>query len=127
MLREIRNVSQNEKGVLRRWFSDDYFDLIVWTDLDGLPIGFQLAYDLDGRERALTYLRGSYRHAEVDSGEDAATSHKAPILVADGAFDTGGILHRFLAAAGGMDRNIRDYVVGGLEKYGSHPKGGKML
>jgi hypothetical protein len=118
MLREIRNVSQNEKGVLRRWFSDDYFDLIVWTDQDGLPIGFQLAYDLDGRERALTYLRGAYRHAKVDGGEEAATSHKAPILVTDGIFDTRRILDRFLAAADGMDKEIRDYVKDGIQGYG---------
>jgi hypothetical protein len=119
MFREIRNVTQNEKGVLRRWFSDDYFDLVVWTDEDGVPIGFQLAYDVDGRERALTYLRGAYRHAKIDTGEDAATSHKTPILVADGVFDTLRILDRFAAASDGMDRDIRDYVIRGIEGYGT--------
>ena len=38
----------------RKWFSDDYFDLIVWIDLNGAVSGFQLRYDKYKKERTLT-------------------------------------------------------------------------
>lgn len=30
MLREIKDVHQESTNLHRKWFSDDYFDLIVW-------------------------------------------------------------------------------------------------
>jgi len=40
MLGEIRNVRQIEGEGTRRWFTDRYFDLIVWYDDSGSLTGF---------------------------------------------------------------------------------------
>jgi len=55
MLTEIRNARQVEGEGFRRWFTDDYFDLIVWYGDQNAMIGFQLCYDKQGKERALTW------------------------------------------------------------------------
>lgn len=71
MLREIYNPKQYSGEGFRRWFTDDYFDLIVWYKNDRKTIdGFQLCYDKEHKERALTWRSsGSYVHTGVDDGE----------------------------------------------------------
>ena len=70
MLSEIRNARQVEGEGFRRWFTDDYFDLIVWYGNDRRLIGFQLCYDKQERERALTWtLEHGFQHNRIDSGE----------------------------------------------------------
>jgi len=39
MLREIRDVRQVSGEPMRRWFSDEDFDLIVWLDPEDRIIG----------------------------------------------------------------------------------------
>ena len=54
MLNEIANLRQISEEGHRRWFTDSYFDLIVWYERDGATLaGFQLCYDKEGEERAL--------------------------------------------------------------------------
>jgi len=42
MLRELSHVRQAFEEPRRRWFADDYFDLIVWVGNRSEYIGFQL-------------------------------------------------------------------------------------
>jgi hypothetical protein len=119
MLREMKNVRQNENGIQRRWFTDEYFDLIVWQDLNGGRVGFQLCYDIDNHERALTFLKGSYRHTKIDTGDELPTANKTPILLADGVFETDHVLSLFIEASAPIDKDIRDYVIEGIKAYGS--------
>ena len=58
MLTESRRVRQIKNEPRRRWFSDDYFDLIVWLGNGHEIIGFQLCYDKFGIERALSWKKG---------------------------------------------------------------------
>ena len=55
MLAEIRNARQIAGEDFRRWFTDEEFDLIVWYGDDRSLVGFQLCYDKQDRERALTW------------------------------------------------------------------------
>ena len=57
MMREILGVAQDESGVQRRWFHDDYFDLFVWQTGQGEVISFQLCYGVDSNERALVWSK----------------------------------------------------------------------
>ena len=54
MLREIaaRQVPGDPK---RRWFTSPRIDLFVWLDEHDSPSGFQLCYDKESREHALTW------------------------------------------------------------------------
>lgn len=72
-------------------------DLIVWVDERDSPIGFQLCYDKETGERALTWKEASgYSHTAVDSGESRPAKYKeTPILVADGELDARRILEDF--------------------------------
>jgi len=70
MMKEIEDTRQIPGEGVRRWFIDDYFDLIVWCTDEGIIEGFQLCYDKGKNERAVTWRRtGSYIHEAVDDGE----------------------------------------------------------
>jgi hypothetical protein len=116
MLREIKGVSQPKGEPRRRWFDDEYFDLIVWYAADGGFFGFQLCYDRSRKPRALTWTAASgYRHSGVDDGEGAGVMAKeAPVLVADGLFDAPSVSQRFDKAAENLPAEIRGFVLGKL-------------
>ncbi len=97
MLREYKHVRQITGEATRRWFSDQYFDLIIWIDEQERIIGFQLCYDISYTHRALTWREESgFTHHRVDNGENRPGKIKAaPILVADGIFDSETIAAKF--------------------------------
>jgi|SRR5215831_1124870 len=97
MLREIKPSRQIPGEPRRRWFASPSIDLIVWLDDDDSPTGFQLCYDKEHRERALTWTQvAGYSHMAVDPGEPRPARHKAaPILVPDGSVDATWILEEF--------------------------------
>jgi hypothetical protein len=55
VLREIVSVRQDSDRGLRRWFQDEYFDLFVWLDAAGAPLAFQLCYNRNHGEAAITW------------------------------------------------------------------------
>ncbi|MFW5812247.1 MAG: hypothetical protein ACOCWS_04610, partial [Alkalispirochaetaceae bacterium] len=57
MLSEIKPVRQVPGEGFRRWFTDEEMDLIVWYDGEDQEQieGFQLCYDKEVLERALTW------------------------------------------------------------------------
>lgn len=120
MLTELRNVKQIKGEPKRRWFCDSYFDLIVWFGEDEKITGFQLCYDKDTNERALTWKHSStYTHHRVDDGEGNPGHYKAtPILIADGMFDYRTIADRFLKESTGIDRNISKFVYDKINQFG---------
>lgn len=119
MLAELANVRQIEGEHWRRWFTDRYFDLIVWLAPDGGIIGFQLCYDKEGRQRALTWKRpGRYSHTGIDDGENRPARFKqTPILVADGSFDHAAIAARFKRASREIEPIIAEFVYDRLRGY----------
>lgn len=119
MLVEIKNVRQLENERFRRWFSDDYFELIVWYNPDKSIHGFQLCYDIYGFERALTWTENNgYFHNRIDGGEESPMEHKmSPILVADGLFDSSTVAEIFKTASTGIDSAITDLVYSKIVSY----------
>src|SRR5580698_9807360 len=111
MLREIVNVRQIVGEPGRRWFTDARLDLVIWND-NGEIIGFQLCYDKQQGERAVTWKADSgFRHNAVDAGEDRPGRYKAtPILVADGSFDAQAVAADFLEQSGDLDPGSRDFI-----------------
>jgi len=95
MLREIA-AKQLSGEPSRRWFTSPDIDLYVWLGDDGSPTGFQLCYDKQGREHALTWTEANgYSHMAVDGGESRPGRYKGtPILVANGVIDVDSILAR---------------------------------
>ncbi len=124
MLTEIRNPRQVQGEGFRRWFTDEYFDLIVWYGDDGSLVGFQLCYDKKQRERALTWtLENGFQHNRIDSGEVPGHSKMTPIIVADGAFSREDIAVRFEKAAAKMDADVARFVGSAVRGYPASPVG----
>lgn len=102
MLTEFTAVRQIPQDGFRRWFTDEEFDLYVWyTDSTKQEIvGFQLCYNKDGEQKALTWRRNrGYLHNAIDDGESSPFKNRTPILVADGTFPRNQIAERFRLAA----------------------------
>ena len=119
MLSEIANPRQVVGEGFRRWFTDDYFDLIVWYGDEDRPIGFQLCYDKQTRERALTWTRAhGFQHDRMDAGETPGHPKMTPIIVADGAFNRDPVAERFRGASARIDPLVVSFV---LEKLGLYP------
>ena len=110
---ELTNVRQVVEGSRRRWFADDYFDLIVWVGERGELIGFQLCYDKSGDEHALTWHQETgFSHHRVDSGELQRPYKATPILVADGVVDFAGLIYFFKERSRMMDQQVARFVLG---------------
>jgi hypothetical protein len=113
MLVELPDARQFKNEGYRRWFSDTYFDLIVWYDTNKTTIaGFQLCYDKFGRERAITWRKGKgFSHNRIDDGEAAYQHAKmSPILVSDGVFSKEAVSDKFKASSAGIDIEIAELV-----------------
>ena len=111
MLTEEKNVRQIPGEGLRRWFFDNFFDLIIWYEENKEIKGFQLCYDKLGKEKVFTWMKaGGYSHDEIDSGEVPGEHKKTPILVADGPFDKDSIGRRFLDESAHLESNLRELV-----------------
>ncbi len=117
MLRENFHNGIPQKNA-RQWFSDDYFDLIVWSAPDGALTGFQLCYDKYKKERALTWtMSNGYSHERVDDGESNPSKNLTPVLVPDGACPTQDLIGLFLERNKEMDSRLRSFIVDKLRAY----------
>ena len=111
MLVEIANArTDHEPG--RRWFTSEQLDLIVWMDPDSSVGAFQLCYDKNGDENAVTWSRKEgYSHHRVDSGERSPTKNQTPILEAGGEFSKERVAAEFSAAAANLEFSLRSFIV----------------
>ena len=132
MLREISAVLQDQPGLLRRWFQDDYFDLFVWLTPDHVLRAFQLAYQRTLDERVLEWSRESgFVHSRVDSGEQLPNSNRTPLLVAGGACPVRMIFREFDCRSKDLEVPLRDALLAKLRYarrlrrlYGNPPTAG---
>ena len=112
MLREIPTARQIEGEPKRRWFTSSNLDLVVWVSDEGSPTGFQLCYDKQFREHALTWTdETGFSHMAVDGGESRPARYKGtPILVANGAIDVHRILDEFRREAASLPAEFAQLV-----------------
>lgn len=115
MLREITGVRQDDPGLLRRWFQDDYFDLFLWVTPAGSVSAFQLAYERTRHERVLSWssARG-FSHTHVDSGERYPASNMTPLLLPGGFCPVRVLLREFDRRSVKLDRAVRVFLLGKL-------------
>lgn len=121
MLTEYANVAQKEKGIFRRWFQDDYFDLIIWYDLSGRAVrGFQLCYDKGRHQHAFTWHRDSgFAHNRVDESRTPMNHPATPILVSDGIFPADALITIFRERSANLNQKIIELVMDKISEYGS--------
>lgn len=116
MLREEK-VRQNKGEPPRRWFADDYFDLILWGE--GADISqMQLCYERGGDEHALVWHReGGFHHFRVDEGESGSLKKSSPMMRDDGKFDAARLRREFAARSRRIDPGIRRWVKRRIKEY----------
>ena len=121
MLYEIKNVSQYENELRRRWFFDHDIDLTIWFDEENQIDSFQLCYDKIKIYHALTWKRGiGFSHNKVDDGEniDRIGGYKGtPILLLDGKFDKQRIISIFKDKSGEIPEVLSSFVLKKLTEY----------
>jgi hypothetical protein len=118
MLKEYKDVRQVPGEGPRRWFLDSYFDLIVWYDDGGAIKGFQLCYDKENFERAVTWTReDGYSHNKIDDGDVTGRAKMTPVLVKDGLFNRDDIADRFLEESRDIERGISSFVYNRIKSY----------
>ncbi len=122
MLEEIHGARQIPKEGFRRWFTDEYFDLIVWYEDAKSPVtalkGFQLCYDKSGKERALTWTREhGFQHNRIDSGEVPGHAKMSPVIIADGEFRADAIAELFRREAALIDQHLVRFVHAKVKAY----------
>jgi hypothetical protein len=117
MLKESQCRQDSDKG-RRRWFSDEDFDLIVWSGHDGVISGFQLCYDKQKSERALTWRQAAgFSHERVDSGETNPAKNLSPVLVPDGLCPIDEIADLFFMRSSEIDPSIRSFITEKFREY----------
>ena len=119
MLKELKHVSQQPGEPLRRWFSSNTFDLIVWYSDNHDITGFQLCYRQGADQKALTWHEtGGFSHKSVDDGESRPFRPKmTPILVPDGTFERDHVLALFEQESGEIDPAVARTVIETVKKY----------
>ena len=81
-------------------------------------MGFQLCYDKEREERALSWRRGEgFDHKRIDDGEVSGRMKMTPILVPDGTFDYTTIAARFRRESRKIDPEVREFVHKKLTSY----------
>jgi hypothetical protein len=117
MLREVPP-SYHARGRPHRWFTDEHFDLIVWTADSAAVLAFELCYDQSRHERALIWSADAgYEHFRVDAGEDSAVKNRTPILVSDGSFPKARVIADFTQASVAIDSTVRDSILRKLQAF----------
>jgi len=115
MLREISSVLQDQPGLLRRWFQDDYFDLFVWLTPDHVLSAFQLAYQRTLDERVLEWSsENGFLHSRVDSGEQLPHTNRTPLLVDGGPCPVRTIAREFDSRSKDLEPRVRDAILAKL-------------
>ena len=117
MLYEIRNVRQRKGEGLRRWFTDDFWDLFTWSDELGSIVRFQLAYGKPNAEACLIWdAEEGFSHAKISSGEQIAGINRSPILLRGGTFDSGLITERLRNESSEIDGTVSSFVLSVLQR-----------
>lgn len=117
MLAEVP-VAQKEEHYRRRWFEDDFFELIVWFDSSNAIYGFQLCYPRYGDERALTWKpEMGFTHEKIDDSRVFGSMPATAILVPDGIFPSDMVISEFANRSKNIDDKISKFVLEKLKEY----------
>ena len=118
MLKENSNIQQISGELPRRWFSDEFFDLIIWEKEPRNNNSFQLCYNKQSDEHALTWrMEHTMEHFRVDSGEPGPLKNLSPMMIEDGIIYLNRLIRKFEEQSRKIEPQIRDFILCKLEEY----------
>ncbi len=117
---EHKGVRQRPDEGFRRWFVNDFFDVIVWYEsAAGELVGFQLCYNRNKVERAFTWHRNKRSSHYVSSGDDGrGRPWKATaILYGDAGPVPEEVILRLQEERGELDDSLLDMITKSVRDY----------
>ena len=110
-LREIKVSRQDDAGIEKRWFENEFFDLFLWLRGEQC-FHLQLCYGKPRHERAVSWREGhGYFHDGVLSNPAGDVVAKSSILEAGGDFDFTRVNGRFLQESQALATPLRKFVL----------------
>jgi hypothetical protein len=107
---EFRGVRQEPKGH-RRWFEAEGIELIVWYGAGNHVAGFQLCYDRDFQQWALTWSPTGFAHDRVLPGDTNPLKDQTPVLEPGGSADWPQLVARFREHSSSLDPQLESFVL----------------
>ncbi|HLL71265.1 MAG TPA: hypothetical protein VK363_07520 [Pyrinomonadaceae bacterium] len=117
MLREIGYIKQSPGQLFRRWFNDELLDLFVWQEEGGRITGFQLCFDKDTDERALSYSEAAGYSLHNVYTEESSLDMGSPVLGRGSELPFPHLLALLNERGAGIDSRVLRYVREKLEAY----------
>lgn len=117
MLREIGHIKQTSGQPFRRWFNDELLDLFVWQEKGGRITGFQLCFDKETDERALTYSEADGYSLHDVHTEESSLDMGSPVLTRGAELPFPHLLALLAERGAGIDPRVLRYVTEKLEAY----------
>ncbi len=120
MLKEYRKVRQHTGEPNKRWFANNYFDLIIWESKPNVIQIFHLCYEKHKNEKVLTWSsQNGFKHFGIDDGETIEREYKmTPILVDDNGVPNIKILiDKFTQSTGDIEEKISNFIIKKLSDY----------
>lgn len=117
MLREIGYIKQTHGQPFRRWFNDELLDLFVWQEEGGRITGFQLCFDKQTHERALTYSEADGYALDNVHTEESSLDMGSPVLRRGVELPFPHLLALLAERGAGIDSRVFRYVMEKLEAY----------
>lgn len=116
VLVEIKNVRQEPGVGRRRWFECHGYELVVWYRTGGEVQGFQVMYQREGRDYALTWREGEgFKHDWIDGGNDSPLKNLTPVLTPAGPIPWSLVGREFAAQGQSLEEELRRFVQQRLE------------
>lgn len=113
---EIQGVRQRPDEGFRRWFSNNYFDLVFWYEEEaGELTGIQFCYGKPYAEKAFTWERSYKSHHYVS--EQNKTSQATGILRGNAGNIPETVVNRFLEESPEMDEALKDLILDKIDEY----------
>ncbi len=121
MLSEITHLRQENRSLIKRWFTSQEMDLFVWFR-NSVPLRFQLSFNKRGKEQAISWdFHRGVQFYRVDSGETWPYRYKeTPILInACDQQNLPRLAREFLVASENIDIGTTDFIYARLLEYPS--------
>ncbi|MFP6702251.1 MAG: hypothetical protein VB861_10930, partial [Planctomycetaceae bacterium] len=81
--------------------------------------GFQLGYNVNGQEQAITWLGGEFSHRIVDTRDDSPLTNDSSVLSDATQDPVGELIERFKASSRNIDPVVRNVVIARLNEFAS--------
>lgn len=118
MLIEFRKVRERSAEETRRWFHNEYFDLIIWYDKSYKVNAFKLCYDKLEDEKLLMWNnKGFISHELFNINEDLLKKVEQTKPGNQSFFVTDSVVNRFKNDSKTIDERIANFVYEKIIEY----------